>query len=76
LAWVLEGDGGFGNSTQHVYKLKEYTFLQCRMKFYITQKGELELLNQDQALFPASFIIFQMDISSYNRLESSFIIMS
>jgi hypothetical protein len=61
-------------SSQHVtYKLKDVHFLTVSNEIlYNSKKGELELLNIKTLLqIPAPFIIFQMDIHSYNRLESS-----
>jgi hypothetical protein len=68
VIWILEGDGGFWASSQHVtYKLKDSTLsYSVRMKFYITQKGELELLNtEDPFKFPA-YLYFKMDIQVIN----------
>jgi hypothetical protein len=74
LSGFLEGDGGFWASSQHVtYKLKDSTLsYSVRMKFYITQKGELELLNTEYNFkFPAYLSQDGHTSYKYNRLESS-----
>jgi hypothetical protein len=77
LSGFLEGDGGFWASSQHVtYKLKDGTLsYSVRMKFYITQKGELELLNTIKTLLQIPSPIYHISNGhtsySYNRLESS-----
>ncbi len=77
LSGFLEGDGGFWASSKNVvYKSKNGTLsYSVRMKFYVTQKDELELLNTIKTLFQISNRIYYISnghtSDKYNRLESS-----
>lgn len=77
LSGFLEGDGGFYVSSNNAVFLSKngswkYTI---RMKFYIIQKNELELLNHIKTLLKISTKIYQMknghELVKYNRLETA-----
>lgn len=80
LAGFLEADGGFWvSSNSMIYKAKDGLLsYRIRMKFYITQKSEHELLNQIKTLFKIPTKIYQITNShsteKYNRLETSLLI--
>nr|YP_009367480.1 putative LAGLIDADG homing endonuclease [Sarcinofilum mucosum]ARK14460.1 putative LAGLIDADG homing endonuclease [Sarcinofilum mucosum] len=78
LSGFLEGEGGFWVSAEnflYLNKDQNQTF-KLKMKFFITQRDELELLKQIQALLPSnnsSITTFRNSSSAnvYDRLESS-----
>ena len=77
LSGFLEGNGGFYATSNNIIKFnksgfKTYNFI---MKFYITQKDELLLLNHIKKLFGMNNNIYQIHnghtLDKYNRLETS-----
>jgi hypothetical protein len=76
LSGFLEGDGGFWASPKNVvYKSKDGLLsYSVRMKFSVTQKDELALLQQIKDLFQIPNTIYQNSKvhsnDKYNRLES------
>jgi hypothetical protein len=77
LSGFLEGDGGFYATFNNIIRLnkdgsKSYNFI---MKYYITQKNELILLNNIKNLFEISSNIYQIHNGhtpgKYNRLETT-----
>ena len=77
LSGFLEGDGDFYVISNNIIKVnkdgsKTYNF---NLKFYITQKNELFLLNNIKKLFEITTNIYQINNGKmpykYNRLETS-----
>lgn len=77
LSGFLEGDGGFyAKSTDFLYKKKDGSLSYIiRMKFYITQKGEIGVLNKMKSLLQIPSEIYTItnghSSQNYNRLETS-----
>ena len=77
LSGFLEGDGGFWASPRNVvYELRDGSLsYSVRMKFYVTQKDALELLQQIKHLFQIPNHIYHHRnsdlIIQYSRLESN-----
>ena len=78
-AWLcgfFEGDAGFWVSPKDIVRVNKNNSqsYNIKMKFYITQKDEEELLNQIKHLFQIPSIIYQITNGSsnekYNRLET------
>lgn len=80
LSGFLEGDGGFyAKSNDFVYRSKDGSLsYRIKMKFYITQKDETELLKQIKNIFQIPSDIYLItnghSIDKYNRLETSVLI--
>nr|AYQ95215.1 hypothetical protein [Trochiscia hystrix] len=80
-AWIsgfVEGDGGFYINPRNFTEEKKYTDYHIRynrilLKFYVTQKGEFEILKQIRDLFQATNKIYKIRNNTtneyYNRLE-------
>lgn len=77
LSGFLEGDGGFWAKPENIIrftKKKNERKYNIKMKFYITQKGEINLLNQIRKLFhiPSKLHVITNGRTKekYNRLET------
>lgn len=79
LSGFFEGDAGFWIQSKDLVRVNKDNSqsYNIRMKFYITQKNEKELLNQIKQLFQIPSNIYQKEIPNghsnekYNRLETS-----
>ena len=77
LSGFFEGDAGFWVKSKDIVRVNKDNSqsYNIKMKFYITQKGEKELLNQIKYLFqiPSDFYQITNGFSTekYNRLETS-----
>lgn len=77
LSGFLEGDGGFYVKAKNIIRTNKNSSkaYNIKMKFYITQKNEKELLIKIKELFNIPTNIYQISnsysTSKYNRLETS-----
>ena len=77
LSGFFEGDAGFWVNSKDIVRVNNSNdqFYNIKMKFYITQKDEKELLNQIKYLFQIPSDLYQITNGSsnekYNRLETS-----
>lgn len=77
LAGFLEGDGGFYVKSTNLTRLNQdgSRSYNIKMKFYLTQKKEVQLLNNIKKLFKIPSDIVQISngrsAELYNRLETS-----
>lgn len=77
LSGFFEGDAGFWVSSKDIVIFNKDNFqsYNIKMKFYLTQKQEKELLNQIKHLFQIPSNIYQITHGSstdkYNRLETN-----
>lgn len=86
LSGFLEGDGGFWVNSRKIILTEnltddniteqcKYLNVRLKLKFYVTQKNELNLLKQIQTLFCISSKLYTIKNGStdlsYNRLETS-----
>ena len=77
LSGFFEGDAGFWVKSKDIVRVNKDNSqsYNIKMKFYITQKDEKELLNQIKYLFQIPSNIYQITNGSltekYNRLETS-----
>ena len=77
LSGFLEGDGGFYFNSNNIIRFNKngYKRYNLKMKFYITQKNEIELLMKIKELFYIPTNIYKIhngnEFQKYNRLETS-----
>ena len=77
LSGFFEGDAGFWANPKEIVRVNKDNSqsYNIKMKFYITQKDEFELLNQIKHLFQIPSNIYQItnghSNEKYNRLETS-----
>lgn len=77
LSGFFEGDAGFWVNSKDIVRVNKDNSqsYNIKMKFYLTQKDEKELLNQIKHLFQIPSNIYQITNGSstekYNRLETS-----